>query len=869
MDKAEALALSSDKVLSKLETSERGLSRVEVEARLHTYGPNALTASRNDALRVLARQFTSSLVYFLIVAAILAFAVGDISDGVIITAILLINATLGFTQEYRSERTVEQLSKLITRRAAVTREGVCAPVDVAELVPGDIVVLKEGDVVPADAKLLSADGVEVDESPLTGESAAVAKDAAASGDATLLYAGSIVQAGEATAVVYATGKTTELGRVATLATGVHRVTQYERSLQAFSTLLIRIILLTLALVFVAKVAIAGISNVAELFLFIIALAIAVVPEALPVIATVTLSRGALQLSKEQVVVKRLPALEDLGNVTLLCTDKTGTLTQDRMTVEKTVTDDVALFQTLAYAAAQEVEGRGGLPPSSLDVALLASIPDDVKAQAASFHTLKEVPFDPSARRRRVIVEDTRTQQQYLVVIGSAETLLDLARCTRTEEYRQQIAAEGEEGLRHLALAYTKVQYTDDDFDVAQYERDLQFLGFVALSDPLRPSAQATIQLAEQLGVGIKMLTGDSPAVAGYVGRQIGLVKEGERIYTGDDVAAMTPEALAQAATEASVFARVTPEQKYRIIAALKQDHVVGYQGDGINDAPPLKLADVGIAVDSATDVAKASADIILLNKDLGVIVHGIQYGRSIFVNINKYIKYTMVGNFGNYIALSALYLLSTGLPLLPRQVLLISLLTDVPLVTISTDTVEDAEVQRPEKQDVHSLMFLTLVLGTLTALFELAFFATLKLRGSGFAETSLFLFLSFTQLVVIFSIRNKDHFWKARLPSRPLLAAIAVTFVVTLALPYIGPIAALFAFTALPVGELAIIIAMTALYVVVLDVVKVWYFQAFPHPAPAQVETATRPPLASGAGRTSTNGFGQLLMRVRDEVAGR
>lgn len=850
MEKAEALTLTPSQVTAKLETSEQGLSRAEAEERLRLYGPNALTSRSNTALRVLARQFTNSLVYFLAVAAVLAFAIADLSDGAIITAILLVNASLGFAQEYRSERTVEQLSKLITRRAVVVREGRRASVDVAELAPGDLLVLKEGDVVPADAKLLTADGVEVDESPLTGESVAITKDVAATGDATLLFAGSIVQAGAATAMVYATGAATELGRVAALAAGVRRVTQYERSLRAFSALLIRIILLTLALVFAVKVAIAGLSNVAELFLFIIALAIAVVPEALPVVVTITLSRGAQRLSTEQVVVKRLSALEDLGNVTLLCTDKTGTLTQDRMTVVHTVAEDLAHFQTLAGAAARTPSGAQDVALSSLDTALLASIPDQVKTEAANFRTLQEIPFDPSVRRRRVVVEDTRTNQRSLVVIGSAETLLELAHCAHADAYRAQIATEGAQGLRHLALAEAEVHDTDD-VDVRLRERDLRFLGFVALSDPLRPSASATISLAKELGVGIKMLTGDSAAVAGYVGRQIGLVQEGERIYTGDEVSAMTPEALVNVAAEANVFARVTPEQKYRIIQALQINQVVGYQGDGINDAPPLKLADVGIAVDSATDVAKASADIILLNKDLGVIVSGIQYGRSIFVNITKYIKYTMVGNFGNYFALAALYLLSTGLPLLARQVLLISLLTDVPLVTISTDTVERAELLRPEKHDVHGMMFLSLALGTLTALIELAFFATLKLRASAFEQTSLFLFFSFTQLVVIFSIRNTDHLWKAQMPSKALLGAIAVTFVVTLALPYSGPIAAIFAFTPLPLSELAIILAMTALYVVALDVVKVWYFRTVAHHPPsseARAEASQR--VSQGAPKT-------------------
>jgi Mg2+-importing ATPase len=316
-----------------------------------------------------------------------------------------------------------------------------------------------------------------------------------------------------------------------------------------------------------------------------------------------------------------------------------------------------------------------------------------------------------------------------------------------------------------------------------------------------------------------------------VAGQIDLLPAGGRVYTGDEIASMTPDELAKTVRQSSVFARVSPQQKYAIIQALKVYEVVGYQGDGINDAPALKLADVGIAVDSATDVAKSSADIILLKPDLAVIINGIRYGRAIFANINKYIKYTMVGNFGNYFALTALFLVSFTLPLLPRQVLLISLLTDVPLVTIATDTVSDDEVLRPEKYDVHSLMFISLVLGSLTALFELAFFATLSGQTAGFAETSLYLFFSFTQLVVIFSIRSKVHFWREQPPSRPLTIAIGATFLVMLALPYIGPLAAIFAFVPLPLSVLALIIGASALYLVVLDIVKVWYYQTIPaHP---------------------------------------
>jgi P-type Mg2+ transporter len=306
---------------------------------------------------------------------------------------------------------------------------------------------------------------------------------------------------------------------------------------------------------------------------------------------------------------------------------------------------------------------------------------------------------------------------------------------------------------------------------------------------------------------------------------VGLLKDGGKVYSGDELASLSSTALAQAVATANVFARVSPEQKYSIVEALKAHHVVGYQGDGINDAPSLKLADVGIAVDSATEVAKANADIILLDKDLGVIINAIRYGRTTFANINKYIKYTMVGNFGNFFALAVLYLLATDLPLLPRQILLISLLTDLPLVAISTDSVDNSDLERPDKYNARKLLWISVVLGTLTALVELAFFVTLHGKVASASETSLYLFLSFTQLIVILSIRNRDHFWKTVRPSRPLLGAMALTGMVTLAIPYLQPVAELFSFSAPSLVDVGLVLLAATAYVFMLDVLKVFYYK--------------------------------------------
>ncbi len=830
LDKAAVASTPAPGVLERLQCSEQGLTENEVAERRARYGLNALTKKPVTALRVLARQFASVLIYFLIVAAVLSFATGDTSDGVIITVILVINAALGFSQDYRSERAVKKLAQLISDRVTVRRDGKSTLVDVVSLVPGDIVILKEGDVIPADIKLLTADSLQVDESQLTGESVPVQKGVGVAegpdGAASLCSTGSTVGQGELTGVVYAIGDATALGKIAALSTAIRTVTQYEKSLRAFSALLLKIIGLSLAVTLVVKVVLGGGgSHLALLLTFVVALAVAVVPEALPVIATLTLSRGALKLAKEKVVVKRLSSLQDLGNITLLCTDKTGTLTENKLTIQRLTSSDDRLFQTLAAAAIDQDSAKKEGTQSSFDAAFASYIPEELKAHAASLTITGEVPFDAAARRRRVVLADASGEAAYLVVIGSPETLLGIASCPTSGEYLKEIVDEGRQGLRHLAVAYKKVTAGTETDILAEETTGLIFLGFVTLVDPLRASTPQTIATAKRLGVAIKILTGDSAEVAGYVGERVGLVSDADPVYAGDSLERMAPDDFAAAVRTGSVFARVSPEQKYNIIQELKSSEVVGYQGDGINDAPALKLADVGIAVDSATEVAKANADIILLDRNLGVVINAIKYGRGVFVNINKYIKYTMVGNFGNFFALGLLYLFASGLPLLPRQVLLISLLTDLPLVAISSDAVAPGELEQPDKYDAGALLSLSLVLGTLTAIAELVFFVTLGGQSVHAKETSLYLFLMFTQLIVIVSIRNRDHFWKGVKPSLLLTAAVILTAAVGLSIPYLGPIGHLLSLSSPATSEMTAIVVATLIYLVVLDLVKVAYYK--------------------------------------------
>ena len=831
MDKQAIAILSGEQALAQLQSSHAGLSQNEVEVRHATFGLNVLKKSRNTALKILGRQLKSSLVYLLAFATIFSFVLRDYSDGSIIMVILLINTSLSFFQEYRSEQAIDSLSTFISKQVSVKRDGKTVLLDEALLVPGDIIFLKEGDIIPADCKLLTAENLQVNEAQLTGESLPVTKEVQASagqsmanGDASLLFTGSVIEKGEATAVVYAIGDATELGKIAALSTKTRKVTQYEKSLQAFSSILIKVVLITLVVTFLAKLGLSrDLSHLPQFLLFIVALAIAVVPEALPVIATVTLSRGAMLLAKKQVVVKRLSSLEDLGNITLLCTDKTGTLTEGKMSIQKIVAGDPLRLQLFAYATLESLNDADATRQNSYDAAFLAYIPPEVQQQAKVFRQCQALPFDPESRRRRMVIEDTRTNTCYLVVIGAVETLLELSDCQsqQMEQYLTEVTSDGKQGLRDIALAYRELPSTAP-ITIQDYEQHLTFLGFATLVDPLRPTTKQTIARAESLGVAVKILSGDSREVAAYIGSQIGL---GGEVYTGDEIAKMSPAELKRAVSNCNVFARVSPAQKYAIIEALKGEHVVGYQGDGINDAPALKLADVALAVDTATAVAKECADIVLLKQDLGVIINGIEEGRAIFLNIDKYLKYIMVGNFGNFFALAILYLFSLNLPLLPVQLLLTSLITDVPLITIASDRVDRQEAMQPEKYKTRSLMLISLVLGSWTALFELLYFALVSSRPPLFIQTSMFLFLSFLQLIVIISIRNHSYFWRGTRPSPLLSIAILLAFVFSLALPYVPLTARLFSFTPLPLQELVIVVGLAVLYVVVLDVIKVRYYR--------------------------------------------
>ncbi|MDB5188473.1 MAG: ATPase, P-type (transporting), superfamily, subfamily, partial [Candidatus Nomurabacteria bacterium] len=586
------MASGIEEVFEALHSSVEGLSTQEVAKRTTMYGKNMLPTHSVSLFSVLGHQFQNTLVYLLLIASIISYSIRDYSDGTVILVILLVNTLLGFFQEYKSEKIIEKLSLFITKTIRVKRDGQMLLLNQTEIVPGDILVLHEGDIAPADMRIIAADDLQVNESSLTGESLPLMKKSVTgtlTDDTGLIFTGSVIEKGEATGVVYATGTQTEFGAIVALSTETKKDTEYEKSLKSFSAVLIKIVIIALTIVFVLKLFLnQGPLHFTELLLFIISMAIAVVPEVLPVIATVSLSSGALKLAKQHVVVKRLSSMEDLGNIAILCTDKTGTLTENKMVIQTVVGPDPEFFETLAFAAITVLKSRKRRTQNTYDDAFLSYTSPDIQEKAKAFVIVKELPFDPDDKQRRVVLHDTKNNYYYMVVGGPAEVIMTIAVTANKKEYSQTIAQEGATGLHHIAFAYKKIADYDDQYDILQHEDTLLFLGYVSLSDPLRASAKHTIEEAQRLGIQIKILTGDSKEVAGYIGRQVGLVDNQTVVYSGDELDALSPEAFLEAVLNAHVFARVSPTQKYAIIKALKTNYVVGYQGDGINDAPALK-----------------------------------------------------------------------------------------------------------------------------------------------------------------------------------------------------------------------------------------------------------------------------------------
>jgi Mg2+-importing ATPase len=834
---AAAAALSGEEVLAGLDSRLDGLSAADARERFHTVGPNALRSHGARPLAVFLRQLRNPLLLLLLAAALVSAFVGEGTDAIIIFCISGLSIGLGFFNEYRSERAVDALHSQLRHTALALRDGKATQVDVTEIVPGDVVRIGVGDVVPADLRLLEADGLECDEAVLTGESLPAEKQSEPVTQTESPLAlppcalmGTVVREGSGLGLVIQTGARTAFGRIALRLGERQPQTAFQLGLRAFSLLLVRVTAVLAGSILVLNIALGR--SVLDSVLFALAIAVGLTPQLLPAIVTVSLSTGARRLAERSVIVKRLVAIEDLGNIEVFFTDKTGTLTEGRISFAAALNcagEDAAEILRAGLLCNDAVLSDGHVVSGNpLDRALWEA-PAAHEVDLNGYRRLAARPFDYERRLASALIE-APDGHRTLIAKGAPEIVL--ARCQAVDPkttalLERQFAA----GSRVVAVAVRAAdgQATIDPED----ENELELAGFLTFFDPPKPDAAEALARLKALEVEVKVITGDNDRVAAKVCADLGLDVRGA--LTGSELDQLDDEELAAALPQTTIFARVTPEQKSRVINAQRRlGSTVGFLGDGVNDAVALHDADVGISVETATDVAKDAADIVLLAKDLDILADGVAEGRRIFANTIKYVLMGTSSNFGNMFSAGAASLFLDFLPMLPTQILLNNLLYDVSEMTIPTDNVDEEQLRRPAHWDTKLIRRFMIFFGPISSLFDFATFAILlwvfdadaTLFRSGWFVESLA-----TQSLAIFAIRTRRvPFFRSR-PSRPLLVSTLVCVAVGILLPF-SPLADTLGFTALPPGLLAALAVMIPLYLLLLELGKRRFYR---------IETAGRP----------------------------
>ncbi len=818
-------------------SAEQGLSRGEAARRLATYGPNEPAPVRRlSAVVQLFHLFANPLVVILLVASAIAGSLGQKVDALIIVTMVVLGVSINFWQSYRSQQAAERLRSSVIPTATVLRDGAWLETPVRNVVPGDVFRLSAGDLVPADARLLESRDLSVQQSMLTGESLPADKMASATapdGGATdpnaphLVFLGTSVVSGTGTALTTATGPKTMFGDIAVRLGSRVPDTEFEHGLRRFSLLILRT---TVVLVlFILLMGIAFKHDAFQSLLFAVALGVGLTPEFLPMISSVTLTRGALRMAREQVIVKHLPAIQDFGSIDILCSDKTGTLTSGVMQFDRAVDPTGAASPrplTLAFINSSFETGIR----SPLDAAIL----QQAAAGVTGYQKIDEIPFDFERRRLSVVVEaPDGGGRRLLITKGASEAIIERSIAFESggpgnnvkpldAATRQACATVyermGEDGLRVLAIAYRwlepRAAYSRDD------EADLVLAGFVSFADPVLPDVADVLADLKRDGVTVKILTGDNERVARHVCRAIAL--DEQQIVTGDDIARIDDAALGHLAEQASVFARVSPAQKNRILLALKRrGHVVGFMGDGINDAPSLHTADVGISVMTAADVARDAAGIILRQSSLRVLHQGILEGRRASANMMKYLLMGTSSNFGNMFSMAAASVFLPFLPMLPTQILLNNFLYDLAQITIPGDNVDEAYLRRPQRWDMRVIRDFMLFIGPISSIFDfLTFYVLLHYfhAHESLFHTGWFVESLATQTLVLFVIRTMGNPFRSR-PSRSLAVTTLVIVAIGAVLPA-TPLASFLGFTRLPVSYFAFLIPATLTYLMMVDVAK-------------------------------------------------
>ncbi|MEI6032105.1 MAG: magnesium-translocating P-type ATPase [Synechococcaceae cyanobacterium ELA739] len=852
-------AVPLESLLASLQASPKGLSSDQARERLSRHGPNTLAkATGSSAALLLVRQFSSPIILILAGAACLSFLLDSPTDGVIILLIVLISGLLGFWQEVGAASAVQQLLQTVEVCTTVLRDGVPVSLPLAEVVPGDVVVLSAGAGIPADCRLLEDRDLSLDEASLTGESFPVAKhpgllaaDAPMAQRSNVLHLGTHVVSGTGRALVVRTGRRTAYGAIADRLRQRPAETEFERGVRRFGNLLLEVTLVLIALIFAFNVYLER--PVVDSFLFALALGVGLTPQLLPAIISVNLARGARRMAQRQVIVKRLAAIENFGSMDVLCADKTGTLTEGRAQISMALgadgepSDKVlrhayinACFETGFTNPIDEAirrHGPGADGPGLGEGGVEGTSPE---AGLNGWSKLDEVPFDFGRKRLSILVQPPGNQPPLLITKGALAKVLEV--CSTAElgdgrtvplpSVRADIEARyhalSAEGYRLLGVAVRCGQTGDDDLDgviTPQSEREMTFLGLLALSDPLKAAIADTVRELAGLGVRLKMITGDNALVAARVAQEAGLANP--RVITGAELQDLSDGALPVIAQECDVFAEVEPNQKERLIRALRRGgSVVGYMGDGINDAPALHAADVSLSVQGAVDVAKEAADIVLLANDLAILAAGIREGRRTFANTLKYVFMATSANFGNMISMAGASLLLPFLPLLPKQILLTNLLTDLPEMTIAGDRVDADWIERPRRWSIPFIRRFMVTFGLVSSVFDYLTFAVLLwVLGSDVAlfRTGWFVESVISAAAIVLVVRTRGPLLGST-PSRPLLLATGVVVIATLLLPS-TPLGALLGFVPLPPFFLFWLLLILVAYVASAELVKGWFYR--------------------------------------------
>ena len=846
LEKARA---DADTVLKELGSQLGGLSETEAGSRLRQVGTNEIAREkRQSVLMRLLGNIKNPLVLLLTALGVLSYLTGDVRATVVIFVMVVLGVVLRFFQEMRADNAAAKLQAMVSNTATLVRDGKEVEVSLKLLVPGDIVRLAAGDMVPADVRVLSAKDLFLNQAALTGEALPVEKKAVpAPTDVqnpldlpNLCFLGSNVESGSATAVVIHTGSRTYFGSLATSIVGQRQLTSFDKGINKFTWLMIRFIAVMVPAVFLIN----GLSkhNWMEAFLFAMAVAVGLTPEMLPMIVTVNLSKGALAMARKKVIVKRLNAIQNFGAMDVLCTDKTGTLTQGKIVLEKhlDVNGDPS-EEVLQYGYLNSYHHTG--LKNLLDEAILdhGELEERLKAKE-KYRKIDEIPFDFVRRRMSVVVED-QAGLNTLICKGAVEEVLSL--CTRVAIHGEVIAVQSEhdakrrqiadelnsQGFRVIALAYKQMPGgSDEPVYSVKDESDLILLGFLAFLDPPKDTATEALKRLHGLSVDVKVLTGDNEIITAYICKQVGMPVE--HLLLGSQVETMSETELAEAASATSVFARLAPAHKERIIRALQsKGHVLGFMGDGINDAPALKAADVGISVNSAVDIAKESSDIILLENSLLVLEQGVLEGRRVFGNIVKYIKMAASSNFGNMFSVVGASAFLPFLPMLPIQVLTNNLLYDFSQTTIPTDAVDADWLIKPRQWTIGKILRFILFIGPISSIFDyLTFFMMLYVfncwHNPALFHTGWFVESLFTQTLIIHVIRtNKIPFLQSR-ASWPLIVT-SLIIVAAGAWLTVSPLATTLGFVPLPPLYWLYLAIMLLGYALLTQVVKSWFIRRF------------------------------------------